>query len=48
VAQQNLTPVPSGIFSSSSYANWNGYVDPTALVTYFDNWIDYIRVLKIN
>jgi hypothetical protein len=46
--QQNLTSVPSGIFSSSSYANWNQYTDPTALVTHFDNWLDYVRVLKIN
>ena len=48
VPQQTLTAVPTGTYASSSYAKWNQYVDPTSLVTQFDNWIDYIRVLKIN
>ena len=44
--QQALTTVIPD-FSASPWATW-AYPDPTALVTHFDNWIDYIRVLKIN
>jgi len=44
--QQPLTTVPVD-FTPSVQAKWN-WVDPTSLVTLFDNWIDYIRVLKVN
>jgi hypothetical protein len=45
--QQPLTAVPTD-FAAASWATWGTYVDPTTLVTNFDKWIDYIRVLKIN
>jgi hypothetical protein len=45
--QQPVTAIPVP-FSSASWATWGTYTDPTPLVTNLDNWIDYIRVLKIN
>lgn len=44
--QQALTAVPSP-FAASSWATWQ-YPDPTTLVASFDNWVDFVRVLRVN
>jgi hypothetical protein len=45
--QQTLTAVATD-FSASPYAQWGNYTDPTVLVTSFDNWLDYVRIIKLN
>lgn len=47
--QQDTTPaLVTAPFSGSANAAWGNYVDPVALVTACDNWIDYIRIVRIN
>jgi hypothetical protein len=47
--QQNATVTAQvSPFSGSNIALWANYVDPITQVTALDDWIDYIRILKIN
>lgn len=48
--QAETAAAPSAPYSGSpsGIAKWSSYVDPTAQVTALDDWIDYIRILKVN
>jgi hypothetical protein len=46
--QAETAALPNAQYSGSPVAAWNNYVDPISQVATLDNWVDYIRILKIN
>jgi len=47
--QQAATPLAdSNQYSALGQAQWGKYIDPIAQVTAVDNYIDYIRIIKVN
>lgn len=48
VQQAPTATLPTAPYSGSANAPWGNYVDPLAQVTAIDNWIDYIRIVRVN
>jgi len=47
--QQTATPLAdANQYSAVGKADWSKYIDPLTQITAVDNYIDYIRIIKIN